>query len=149
MCGHVIDSLFPWTKVGDSMLMSLLCCHCKDFLCAPSSSCPIFFKFRSHVSCTCTKIETPINFEHFVNPFVARRGQKCFSCVHTGDLSFQLIFFIFAPNMHWSKVYTPINFQGCEFPFVHTRGPKSFVLCVHCKPQSFQLIFLRLTPYTP
>ena len=76
-------------------------------------------------------------------------GQMRFSCGHSRDLSFQPIFFIFAPNMHWTKIQTPIDFRHPAVPFVATRGPNSFVSCIHCKPQSFQWIFFKFTPNIP
>ena len=50
-------------------------------------------------------------------------GQMQFSCALNKDQSFQPIFFIFTPNMHWTN---------------------SFVSCVHCNPQSCQLIFFQI-----
>ena len=76
-------------------------------------------------------------------------GQMHFSCGHSRNLSFQLISFIFTPNMHWTKVQTPIDFWHPVVPFVATRGPNLFVSCIHCEPQSFQLIFFKFTPYIP
>ena len=57
-------------------------------------------------------------------------GQMCFSCVHSGDLSFQPIFFIYTPNMRWTEVQTPIIFWQLWF-HLWPQGGKIYLFLVY------------------
>ena len=77
---------------------------------------------------------------------------KGFSCGHSRDLGFQLISFIFTPNMCWTKVQTPI--KGDTFGWyimlkVLTRIPQIWwiiklqlpIMLYVASPKHFYLIF--------
>ena len=84
-------------------------CHCyaaTEISCVhstPHSSHPIFFSNLGHMSLVPkSRRQSILGTPQF--HLWPLGGQKGFSCGHSRDLSFQLIFFIFTPNMCWTKI---------------------------------------------
>ena len=104
--------LYPRMKVGDTMDLSSLhhCCRpyrCRDFLCAlysPQFLSSLFQIHMSLVSSSRSQSRSQSIWGALLFHLWPLGGQIWFSCEHTRDQSFQPIFFIFIPNMHWSKV---------------------------------------------
>ena len=69
-----------------------------------------------------------------------------FSAVHSTVQSFQLIFFKFTPNFHYTRIQTPDSFL---LPIIFICGHQEVnfeFYCLHFMEQSFQPIFFKFTP---
>ena len=142
--------LYPQTKVGDTMHLSLLC------RCRPRPA-TLAATFALHTFLVCTLQPTALiqSFSNLGHMLLAPRSrcqlilgalrfhfsplgsQMRFSCGQSRDLSFRPILFIFTPNMRWTRVQMSMDFLHPRFHLQSPGGQICLFLVYTVNPRVF------------